>query len=492
MADWGLYTALRGTDNWAQRRADKQMNMQIVQQQKADQERKVEKSMLAEEKINEYLDEMANLDVLPEDQERIQQVEKDSRANIITGIANYNGDLARYISSGGISDLHEYRNSITQSAEVQTALSNKENMAKIIADKQKGNRYFAPVQVEQTSIDPETGEEISEMVTTSVDKQIDAFKRGDISTIAYNGSEDKVELNAFTFHNTPKDPQNPYSEDNLVTTSDIKFWAMSKNASEDYADALADNYAERVNAGGDPWYWGNLSAEDKAIAEYKSGKGKSGGGSSKTMGLDAWYNNIKSTPPGQMKPIPALERNYMYEQKGMMPLPKSESIYGGSYRYAGPAFGRDNALNGKKVPIDVSTAEIISGSEKYVNIGTEARPEYGMMVTMVFGDDDPNIAPGWFINDKAIPGEENNFKNENNRWTGQVIVSIDEEVNSPAIRAEMNKRKGLTNANVWTPATGGNQMDDEQRAKIQAEAELNDERYGFPPGTTMQSIMNQK
>ena len=87
MADWGLYTALRGTDNWAQRRQDKMMNLQIAEKEAAREEARTQKEMLAEENINKYLDEMANLDVLPEDQERIKEVERKARFNIIKGIA---------------------------------------------------------------------------------------------------------------------------------------------------------------------------------------------------------------------------------------------------------------------------------------------------------------------------------------------------------------------------------------------------------------------
>ena len=65
MGDWGLYAALRGTDNWAQRRADQQMEMQIQEKNVAREEKKTQQRVISEEKINSYLDEMANIDVLP-------------------------------------------------------------------------------------------------------------------------------------------------------------------------------------------------------------------------------------------------------------------------------------------------------------------------------------------------------------------------------------------------------------------------------------------
>jgi hypothetical protein len=490
MADWGLYTALRGTDNWQQRRQDKMVNLQIAQQQRADEEKKVEKSMLAEEKINEYLDAINDIDVLPEDQERIQEVERQSRASIVQGIANYNGDLTRYMSSGGITDLHEYKNSITQSEEVKTALQSKENMAKIIKDKEAG-RYIHPISYTDIEVDGE-GNEVEVQKFMTPDQQITAFKNGDITSIDYNGSEKKVQMNAMTFHGTPKDPQNPYSEDNLVTTSDIKFWAMSKGASEEYADHLADNYYERTEEGGEPWYWGNLSAEDKAIADYKSGKGRSSGGSGKTKLLDTWENSVQAIPVNQQKPVTNKEQAYLIERLGFQSLAKSDSQFGGQYRWGGKAFGRDSYGSNNPQELDLSTAEIIGGNMEYVHKqDANGNPIRGMMFTVAFDDDDPNIAPGWFINDKALPGEERNFVNENDKWTGQVFVGIDDLLADANTRAEMNKTKNLQDNAYFTPATGSNEYDIQVTEAERQEAEDNDRAMGWPLGTTMNAIQSQ-
>jgi len=271
MADWGLYAALRGTDNWAQRRADKQMNMQIQEKQAAREAQKTQQSMLAEEQIQTYIDEMAAIDVLPEDQAKITELEKNSRANIVQGIARYNGDLSRYISSGGITDLHNYKNSIIQSKEVKTALSNKENMAKIIADKQAGNRWFKPIQI-TTMVQDENGNDVEQTKTYDIDQQIAAFKNGEIDRIQYNGSEKRQQINAMTFKQFAKNPRKPYSKDNRVSASDVMFQAMEGGASEDYAYALAESYAKRVKANPNAvWYWGGKSAEEQALAHAKIG-----------------------------------------------------------------------------------------------------------------------------------------------------------------------------------------------------------------------------
>jgi len=287
MADWGLYSALRGTDNWAQRRADKQVNMQIAEKQLERENQKTQQSMLAEEEIQKYMDEMAAIDVLPEDQDRIKEVERNARTNIVQGIARYNGDLTRYISSGGITDLHDYKNSIIQSGEVKTALSNKENMAKIIADKQQGNRWFKPIQKEVPIIGEDgqpTGE--TEVKTYNMDQQLAAFKNGEINTIDYMGSENKVAINAMTFKQFPKNPRKPYSDDNRVSANDVMFQAMEAGASEDYAYELAASYSARVKANPNAvWYWGNKSDEERMFSLAKTAKmagatGGKGGGES--------------------------------------------------------------------------------------------------------------------------------------------------------------------------------------------------------------------
>ena len=293
MADWGLYTALRGTDNWAQRRQDKMMNLQIAEKEAAREEARTQKEMLAEENINKYLDEMANLDVLPEDQERIKEVERKARFNIIKGIAENNGDLARYVSSGGISDLHEYKNSITQSEQVQNAMQSKENMGLIVADMQKGNRWFKRVEVEYAKRDKDGNEAedkngnpiiIREMVDEK--KQLALFKKGYIDKIQYNGSEQRIKMNPMTFKDRYRDPKNPTGF-NKVTATDVMFRATHEGASEEYAKYMTKNYIDRYNATGQAWNWKAMSPQEEALYQAKTNKAnaaaKGGAGPGETV-----------------------------------------------------------------------------------------------------------------------------------------------------------------------------------------------------------------
>ena len=79
MADWGLYSALRGTDDWATKRQDKRMNLLAAEKMELRQQKKVAESNKAEADIAKYMEELQNLKVLPEDQERVAQAEKQAR-----------------------------------------------------------------------------------------------------------------------------------------------------------------------------------------------------------------------------------------------------------------------------------------------------------------------------------------------------------------------------------------------------------------------------
>ena len=62
MADWGLYSALRGKNNWQQRRADKMMNFQMTEALRAKRERENQQRMQMEAKFLEYQNAIQNLE----------------------------------------------------------------------------------------------------------------------------------------------------------------------------------------------------------------------------------------------------------------------------------------------------------------------------------------------------------------------------------------------------------------------------------------------
>src|SRR5690606_19958267 len=103
----------------------------------------------------------------------------------------------------------------------------------------------------------------------SVEQAIKLFKDGVIDSLPYQGSEKKVKINPMLFKQHFKDPLNPASRDNIVTASNVKFMAMQMGASEEYADALADDYVETTKSGGEPWKWKALSDQELEMMELK-------------------------------------------------------------------------------------------------------------------------------------------------------------------------------------------------------------------------------
>ena len=103
--DWGLYTAMRGQDNWQQRRADKAMNLQLLEKQTQIEQQKTAAEAQAEQSLNEYFNELQNMEFLAEDQERVNAMERDARRNVIKGIASVNGDSDPAVISSFASSL---------------------------------------------------------------------------------------------------------------------------------------------------------------------------------------------------------------------------------------------------------------------------------------------------------------------------------------------------------------------------------------------------
>ena len=157
MADWGLYSALRGKNNWQQRRADKMMNFQMTEALRAKRERENQQRMQMEAKFLEYQNAIQNLDVLKQDQERVRGVEGKARQNVIAGIAKYDGDINKYMNSGGLQQMNAYQQEVMQSEELANAVQNKKNMALYLADRAKGDRWMKSVMVDKEFIDPQTG-----------------------------------------------------------------------------------------------------------------------------------------------------------------------------------------------------------------------------------------------------------------------------------------------------------------------------------------------
>lgn len=263
-ADWGLYSALRTRDDWQTKRADAQMNMAATQQHRADLEKDVEQRQAYHAKIAEMTDTLANMDVLPEDQERVRQVEKDSRRKIYEGLNKYNGDPKRFMSAGGVSTLMDYKNSVLQSTQVKEAINNKASLAMYL-DAAKSGKYIKPIQMESVEVDPATGQEITVPKNVPWEEQYRMYKKGEITSLMFNGAEDVIDIKAEDFWDSPKNAYDAYSPDNIVTVSQVIEKALFKGASQEQANDIGRTYENILNRGGQVWRWGGKDAQELSL-----------------------------------------------------------------------------------------------------------------------------------------------------------------------------------------------------------------------------------
>ena len=479
MADWGLYSALRGTDNWQQRRQDKAMNLQLIESMHKEEQQKVQQSMMAEQEINKYFDEITGLqsEFLEEDQGRIQEVEKKARQRIIQGIGQYNGDLSRYISSGGISDLGEYKNSIMKSDELKKAKMNKVNFGAILKDYQEGDRYIHDVVVNIPAVDEEgnpkvgpNGEPVLQPQKVKPEQAIKLFKDGVIAELPYQGSEKKVKINPMLFKQQFKDPLNPASRDNIVTASNVKFMAMQMGASEEYADALADDYVETWKSGGEAWKWNALSDQELEMMELKKNALKGKSTSKSSDGGQIILNQLapalqrlgKKGEPSTMF-MGNVDRKYFQENIGLKFDEKSNS-----YRPTMPLAGKD-AQTGKE--FDLTNAKSVNFTGKY----TADKDNQFIEAIVYYDADEPgknnphyedlfggnNIPDDLRHNWEQGKPAEFGFPDDivtDNMWKGTVLIPITKQVNDRRFMNDVEKERNIR-SNMQAAAASADDMD---------------------------------
>ncbi len=317
-ADWGLYTALRGTDNWQQRRADKQMNMAALEKRAQMTELAEQKRLKSEEYLNKYMTELQNMEVLTEDKERVAAAEKKARQNVIQGIKSYNGDLSRFMSSGGLTELNNYKNSLMQSDEVKNAMQSKASLKNFLDAQAKGlyvHKVKVPVQVTD-----ENGNTKTVMKRITFQEQYQLFKEGKINKLDYTAGEKEVNVTPFAFSQAYKDPRNKASKDNIVTASNIYNYAKGEGASEQYARDHAEDYVAKVKAGGETWKWKAMDDYELALQQAKMNKlrgGSGGGGGGGQTVLNQFQAKKEGTLPGQSFSLPPSAYKFMTDVLGL-------------------------------------------------------------------------------------------------------------------------------------------------------------------------------
>jgi hypothetical protein len=255
MADWGLYAALRGTDDWQTKRADALMNLQAAEKRQAFEAEKEKEAIKYDEYMAQYTAAMEQLDVLQEDQGRVQEAEQRARQDVYDKLAKADGDVRKFMAMGGASVMNAYTSKVLQSEEVQQAAVNKQNLAYYAQAQAKGNQYVFDVEVDIPGVDKD-GNETTQTKKVSFEEALRLFQDGKISKLPWNGSENKLVIDPNKFKSTYRDHTDPYSQDNVVRQSHVLEYGLGAGASQEQAYKTAERYGEVVKNGGDVMRWG--------------------------------------------------------------------------------------------------------------------------------------------------------------------------------------------------------------------------------------------
>ena len=474
MSNWAMYQALSGTDNWQQKRQDRAMNLMLVDKMKQDSEKELQSQMEMEEVVNKYYDSLNQFDVLAEDQERINEVEKESRRNVIKGITQYNGDLKRYMASGGISDLHNYRNSILKSDAVKNAKANKQAYAQYVDARQKGmfvGKGLVQVPVYDSEGNPKTdkkGNIITEEKSLSMSQQMALFKKGLIQRINIGNIEKKIAMNPAMFKQVYKDHNKPWAKDNVVTERDFYNVAIQRGASEEQARAQAKAYAKGLT-NETAWKFKSMNDADlmklKADLEFNKAriqKYKNAGKGSGSKDVRRIVNSV--IPAWNRVPVGEMTEHSIDKKGGGIPITNKEwdyykdyimnsgkIAYDAHYANVSEEDRKDNPSYGK---YDLSTAINLKGKElvRMKIPGTnKIEPMIKVQATwdednapegiMDYGDNRHNMSYSVL---KEWDKKEQEYV-ERDVVTGHVYVPMGRETRSSTWRMGLNKYLGLHN-----------------------------------------------
>lgn len=465
MADWGLYSALMGGDQkgyWATKRQDRMQSLMLMEKQVMLSEQNLKTEMEFEEKMQSYFDKINELDLLSEDQDRINAIEFEKRRDIYKSIAAHNGNLKAFMSSGGIGQLGEYRNAILRSKEAKQAGLNKQMLGEFLADKKQG-LIDAPVTIAVPVIKDgkiqkdANGQPITKMEQMTFEKQYALFKKGIITSLSYNGAIKPIDIKPLDFAKQSKNPANPL-ESAPVTAQDVKFKSMAAGNPEWYANQQAQQYVEMYKQTGTPWHWNTDADNLLKMAKYKywSNKGGSGGksGSSKTMIMDAWRTKVSTLQEGEQVRFSAQEQGAIAKQLGFRDLDVDDASMGGRYKWDGKGYG---LTSGEEV-------NLFSGEIRNIEYGTvkevNGKKQRGVVATVAFDDDDTdnNVSQGYMEQNirEALKGDFWEEDRYNNLWfqnevVGTVFIPFDELLEDPNIVANMSRDIGIKNDMLVTP-----------------------------------------
>ena len=456
-ADWGLYSALRGTDNWAQKRKDKMDSLMFLEKREQRAQQDLQKQTELEAGMQEYFDKISSLDALAEDQGRIQDEEKKARRDIYKGLAAVNGNLKTYMTTGGVSALGKYKRDVLNSDAVRNAALNKVNMTNFVKDKSDG-KYIKNVEVDVPEMEADgktpklkNGVPVTKREAVGMERALEMFQKGIITKLPYAGAETKVKLDPTKFSSVTKDPNNPFVA-MAVTTDDIFNYALEQGASQEYAKELAVEYGKSAIKTKQPWYWGK--EDEAAYAEKMAKAGASaaaasskGGGGVQVLNqllpkLTRIGQNAKSTGQDGLAEFGPKEFGLWESILGI------EKVEGGARAIARRPMNAVDAETGKKV--EVSNAFNITPTGQYVfkNGRWYVKAEATYLADQPI-DGNPHEETFW-VNSLADGYNNSNWKaTEATDGTdivkGEVLIDINDKLTDQQVVDQINGWLGVKN-----------------------------------------------
>ena len=480
-ADWGLYSALRGTDNWAQKRKDKMDSLMFLEKREQRAQQDLQKQTELEAGMQEYFDKISSLDALAEDQGRIQDEEKKARRDIYKGLAAVNGNLKTYMTTGGVSALGKYKRDVLNSDAVKNAALNKVNMTNFVKDKSDG-KYIKNVEVDVPEMEADgktpklkNGVPVTKREAVGMERALEMFQKGIITKLPYSGAEVKVKLDPTKFSAVTKDPNNPFVA-MAVTTDDIFNYALEQGASQEYAKELAIEYGKSAIKTKQPWYWGKEDQADYDLKMAKAGASAAAAAGSKGKGGVQVLNQL----------IPALtaaENNAVKTGKDALVQmgPKEYELWDNMLGL------RFNAETGTNVPTRPLKA-IDAQSGKEVNVGNAMNlgntgeyvfknGKWYVKYEATFNADkaeegNPMEESFWFSYDNLADGFDNGNWQDleapdgTDIYKGMVLVEVDKKVKD---QRGMDQVNGILGVKTNYRGAYADADSDDQLAKVQSD-----------------------
>ncbi|MEE9573074.1 MAG: hypothetical protein V3W20_08510, partial [Candidatus Neomarinimicrobiota bacterium] len=405
----------------------------------------------------------------------------------------YDGDINKYMNSGGLMAVNDYQQKILQSDEYKNAIQNKTNMMLWMKDRASGDKWMKGVEVEKEFDDGKGGKE-KRMVNTTMEEQLKLFQDGKINNFKYNGSEKKINVNPALFKKSIKDATKPYSKDNIVTQSNVFDAVLMQGGSKEQAMERAQDYGNAIKATGDPntaWKWGagdptNLmkldqqasqhkdmmryrywsANQNKQMQMYKAKYGDKKGDNLMAITNTTYRQLLNSGDQGTnpnfnvANEIPKMLPNFFtpYKQGDNNP-------YGANFVYSGPMFNASTDVNGMTSitgsQLDAENVQLKIGDPgnsqtAFINLkdangqNQVYMPVFAVGDNKIFGQAEANgAANNWKVNE--------NYTSLNGSTTGNSMVGlipVGDWMKTQSVAQGMDKSLGLTHSNEQSELIG--------------------------------------